>query len=134
MTKFEQMCERLQNKIIDAYENGVTLEDAERAAAEFLHGQLAVSAELKKASLSARMRKTGVKAVRAAIYLKEATKDSKKPSDVLLGALIDSDTIVQGEQEEYDKAEVDSDELERLYNVFREAHIFFRSVSRGRME
>jgi hypothetical protein len=80
------------------------------------------------------MRKAGVKGVRAAIYLDAATKDPKKPSDVMLAAIVDTNDVVQGEQNELDKAEVKRDELERYYNIFRESHIYFRGISKGKFD
>jgi len=68
------------------------------------------------------------------VYLDEAKKQDKKPSDVMLGALVDANDIVAGEQKRFDEAEADRDELERIYNVFREAHIHFRSIAKGRFD
>lgn len=128
------MFKKYEDKIISAYETGVSLEEAERLATEFLHAQLQVSRALKAADLDARMRRSGMKALKAAVYLEGAKKGDKKPSDVMLNAEVDAHEVVQQQQDEFDKAEVERDELERLYNVFREGHIHFRGVSRGRME
>lgn len=131
---FKEFCVAMEDKIISSYESGVSLEEAERLAAEFLHAQIKVSRELKEADLSTRMRKSGLKAVRAAVYLEGATGSEKKPSDVLLNAQVDTNELVSGEQDAYDRAEVALAELERLHSVFREAHIFYRGVSKGRFE
>jgi hypothetical protein len=80
------------------------------------------------------MRKSGVKAIRAAVYLEGATKGEKKPSDVLLEAVVNTDKIVQDEQNALDAAEVRRNGLENYLSVFREAHIFFRGVAKGRFE
>jgi hypothetical protein len=74
-----------------------------------------------------------VKEIRARMYLEECGKADKKPSDVLLGALVDSNPLVMAAQNGFDEAEVDTGELERLYNVFGNAHIHFRTISRGTM-
>lgn len=128
---FKELCQQLENKIQQSYTEGVTLEVAEKLAAEFLHVQMIISTELKKADLDARMRKTGVKALRAAIYMEAATKDPKKPSDVLLQAMVDMNELVQKEQNEYDKAEVETADLERYYNIFQNAHIYYRGIAKG---
>lgn len=130
MTSFKQ----LEAKIQAAYTEGVTVDEAEKLAGEFLHAMLQVSEQLKAADLDSRMRKTGVKAVRAAIYMQEATKDSKKPTEAMLSALVDSHEVVQSEQNSYDLSEANHDELERMYNIFKEAHIFYRGISRGKFE
>ena len=132
--KFKELCDSLEAKIQDSYNEGVTLESAEKLAGEFLFAQMSVSAELKKADLSARMRKSGVKAVRAAVYIEAATKDPKKPTEAMLSSIVDTTDLVQSEQEELDKAEVERDELERFYSIFREAHVHFRGIAKGRFD
>lgn len=128
---FKQLCEQLEAKIQNSYQEGVTLEQAERLAGEFLYAQLQVSAELKTKDLDARMRKSGVKAVRAAIYLDILQKNEKKPTEAQISATIDSDKLVTDEQKALDMSEVDRDELERYYDIFGNAHIFYRSVAKG---
>lgn len=128
---FKKLCVELEAKIEASYEEGISLVDAEKLAGEFLSAQLAVSRELSKADLDSRMRKSGVKAIRAAIYMQEATKGDKKPSDVLLQAMVDMDQLVIGEQKSFDEAEAERDNLERYYNVFQQAHVYFRQLSRS---
>lgn len=127
----KELFAQLETKIQSAYTDGTTLEQAERLAAEFLYAQMQVSNELQKLDLDARMRKSGVKAIRAAIYMEAATKDPKKPSDVMLEAIVNMNELVQGEQNELDKAEVDRAALERYYDIFLNAHIYFRGVAKG---
>lgn len=134
MTNFEKLCKGLEEKIQAAYTEGLTLNEAEKLAGEFLHGMIAVSSELKSADLSARMRKSGLKAVRAGLYLKTIQNKEKKPTEATLAAMVDSDPVVQGEQDAYDTAEVDRDALERYYNIFKEAHVWARGISRGKFE
>lgn len=128
---FKELCDQLEDKIISSYEEGVSLADAEKLAAELLVAKLVVSRELKKADLDSRMRKSGLKAIRAAVYLDAATKGDKKPSDVMLQAMVDVDAIVISEQTAYDEAEVEKAYLERTDNTFEQAHVFFRQTSRG---
>lgn len=128
---FQEFCASLEAKITASYESGVTVEEAERLAGEFLHAQIRTSQELKVQDLGCRMRKSGVKAIKAAVYMEAATKTDKKPSDVMLNAIVDINELVQGEQRAFDEAEAAKDDLERFYNIFREAHIFFRGVSKG---
>lgn len=127
------MCELLESKIVSTYESGVTLETAERLAAEFLHAQMQVSIELKTASLDAKMRKSGMKALRATLYLSECQKGDKKPTEATLSSLLDSNELIQGEQQALDTAEVNKEEFERYYDIFVNAHIYFRGVARGSM-
>jgi len=135
MNKFRELCQQLEDKIKKSYEQGVTLEDAEKLAGEFLYAQLQVSQQLKTASLDARMRKSGVKAIRAAIYLNIVqNQDGKRPTEANIAAMIDSDKLSNEEQLAYDTAEVSSQELERFYNIFSNAHIFYRGISKGKFE
>lgn len=123
----------LEAKIALSYEEGINLETAEKLSAEFLMGQLKVSEELRVKDLDSRMRKSGLKAIRAAVYMEAATKGDKKPSDVMLQAIVDMDQIVTDQQNSFDEAEVERDNLERLYNVFQQAHVYYRQISRGSM-
>lgn len=131
---FKTLVEELTAAIQSSYEQGVTMEEAEKLAAKFLYGQIQVAEKLQVANLDSRMKKTGVKAIRAGVYMAEATRSDKKPSDVLLGALVDQAEAVITAQDLFDKAEVENDMLENYFNIFREGHIYFRGVSRGRFE
>ena len=131
---FQELCKYLENKIQQAYEQGVTIEDAEKLSGEFLVAMMKVSDELKNADLDSRMRKSGLKAIRAAIYLDAATKDPKKPSDVMLEAIVNTNDIVAAEQKAYDEVEANKDNVERYYNIFRESHIHFRAIAKGRFD
>lgn len=131
LVSFKQLCAQLETKIQSAYENGVTLENAEKLAGEFLGAQLKVSTELRKADLDSRMRKSGVKAIRAAVYMEAATKSDKKPTEAMLSSIVDVNDMVQGEQNSLDSAEVERDDLKRYYDIFTNAHIFFRGVAKG---
>lgn len=126
-----ELFEELSKDITLAYESGVTLDQAERLASKFLSAQLSIAKLLETADLDARMKKSGTKAVKAAVYMQEATKTDKKPSDVMLAAKVDMDELVLGEQKSLDEAEVYHDSLERYYSIFKEAHIFFRGVAKG---
>lgn len=129
----KEFCSHLESVIKDSYESGVTVTEAEKLAGEFLLAQMKLSEEMKVWDLDSRMRKSGLKAVRAAIYMEAATKDPKKPSDVLLGAMVDMNDIVQKEQTSFDQAEVENSYYERMYNICREAHIYFRGIAKGNL-
>lgn len=130
---FNELCQQLELKIQNAYTEGISLENAERLSGEFLYAQMQVSNELKKSDLNARMRKSGVKAIRAAIYLQEITGKEKKPTEAQLTAILDSDITVSSEQQSFDEAEVDRASLERYYDIFVQAHVYFRQLAKGSM-
>lgn len=125
------MWEALVEKIKSSYESGITTIEAEKLAGEFLYAQIQVSTQLAKLDLDAKMRKSGVKAVRSAVRSEEVKKHEKKPTESALDDVVNLNEIVQAEQDKLDNAEVSRDELERLYNIFRESHLHFRSIARG---
>lgn len=129
----QQFITKMEDKIKDSYEAGITLEDAEKLSAEFLYAQLKISEELKAKDLDSRMRKQGVKAIRAALYTEACSKADKKPTEAQLTAMLDVNDLVSGEQSAFDVAEVERDELDRAYSVFQAAHVYYRQISRGSM-
>lgn len=128
------LLQKLSEKIRNAYESSVTIDEAEKLAAEFLHAQIEISNALQSVDLDSRMRKSGLKAIKAAVYLEHATKSEKKPTESMLDALVTRDELVQTEQNSFDESESNRLALENQLAIVREAHIFFRGVSRGRFE
>lgn len=124
----------LEQKIIKAYTEGTNLVDAESLAAEFLEAQIKVSEELKEESIRHRMLKADLKERAASVLYAAATAGDKKPSDSILQALVDKDPGVKEAYQVHIVAEEHANELERLYNIFRESHVYFRGISRGKFE
>lgn len=133
-TELMEFCKGLEADIVNAYESACTIEEAEKLAAKFLSAQLRLANQLRTADLDARMRKAGLKAIKATVYMEAATSSEKKPTEAALASMVDSNKIVMGEQASFDKAEVDKDLLQNYFQVFREAHVFFRGISKGRFE
>jgi hypothetical protein len=131
MNKFESIIADLEAKIEASYTEGVTLEEAEKLAGRFLHAQMQVSGELRKADLNSRMRKSGLKAVKAAVYMDIIAKSEKKPTESQMDHMINTNELVSPEQDALDLAETSRDELERLFGVFQAAHVHFRQMSKG---
>lgn len=132
---FQEFCSKLETNIIASYEEGITFDQAERLAGEFLAALMRVSAELKNQDLDARMKKAGYKAMRAACYVGQSTPvEGKKPTEAAIAALVDMDDLVLEEQQKLDTSEVSRDELTRQYNIFKEAHVHFRGISKGRFD
>lgn len=127
----QELCQSLEASIKDAYESSVTVDDAERLAAKFLYGQMQVAQALRSQDLDARMKKSGLKAIKAAVYLAEVGKAEKKPTEAALTSLIDTDGLVQDNQNLLDTAEVDRDLLKSYFDIFNNAHIHFRGVAKG---
>lgn len=132
--KLEKECKELEQVIINSYTEGVTMEDAEKLAARFLGAQMQVAAALSKCDLDARMKKIGLKRIKAQSYLDAASKGDKKPSDVLLNNVVDTDELVAAEQKEFDASEVNAELLQNYLNIFKEGHIYFRSIAKGKFD
>lgn len=132
--KLNEYVKVLEGKIQSSYEEGVTMENAEKLAAEFLRAMMLVSAELRTTDLDARMRKSGVKAVKAKAYLDIVTSQEKKPTETHIQSLIDTNGVVSEAQDNLDVAEVDKAELERYYDIFNNAHIYYRGIAKGKFD
>lgn len=133
-TEFQRFIGKCTKAIQNAYESSPTLDEAEKLAAMFLDAQLRVGAELRSVDLDSRMKKSGLKAVKAAVYREEATRGDKKPTEAMLTALIDSSELVVGSQVQFDEVEVIRDELQNYLSVFKDAHIYFRGIAKGRFD
>jgi len=131
MTKLIKLKSEIEKKIQDTYESGVGMQDAERLSAEFLHFMMTLSTMLSVTSLDARMKKSGVKAIRSAVYLEEVSKSEKKPTEAMLTAILDTNDIISGEQKLLDSAEVETEELKRLYDICNNCHIYYRNIGKG---
>jgi len=124
----------LEQIIIDSYESGITLDEAEKLAGRFLAAQIEVSRELQVADLNSRMRKSGVKAIRAAVYTSTIQQADKRPTEAALDHTLNMDELVLTEQKEFDTTEANKAELERMYSIFQNAHLHFRAIAKGRFE
>lgn len=131
---FRELCQSLEGKIQNSYIEGVTTEAAELLAGEFLYAQMAVSSELKKADLDSRMKKTSLKSIRATMYNGIVSGSDKKPTEASIESQINTNDIVIKTQDELDQSEVERDNLMRCYNIFREAHIHFRGIAKGKFD
>jgi hypothetical protein len=125
--------EQLRQLISSAADQGTSMQEAEKYAAQFLDAQLALSEELQTAELDRRMRKRGLKALKSAVRTNaiRTAEGSRKPTEGVLDDIVNMDELVSGEEASFDEAEVKADALERDYNVFKDAHIYFRGVAKG---
>lgn len=132
--KVAVLCEELAEEIKKSYESGVTMEEAEKLASRFLHAQFVISNNLRTLDLDARMKKSGLKAVKAAVYHDNASKAEKKPSDTYLQNLVDLDENTLAEQRLLDTAEVERDLFQNYLGIFKDAHVHFRTIAKGRFD
>lgn len=129
--KLRDYCNELEKDIQDAYEQSVTMSEAEKLAAKFLGGQIRLSSALAVIDLDRRMKKRGVKAIKSAVRMEEIKKHDKKPTEGFLDDTVNLSDLVNGEEQSFDEAEVEKEEIDRMFGICHEAHIFFRGVSRG---
>ncbi len=129
----KEFLEELEEDIRQAATGQVDADKAKDLAAKFLLAQLEISRSLRKADLDARLNKQGTKQKKAKVYMEEVAKaekgGGKKPSDVLLEQLVNTDPGVNFEQTRLDESEVKRDELQDYQNVFKDAHIYFRKCA-----
>lgn len=123
--------EDLKQDVLNVYEQGISIEDAERKAAKFLHAQIVLSEHIQKADLHARMSKNGYKTLKAKVYLEIVQSAEKKPTETQLESMLATNEQVAASQDTYEKAEVESEALHRLYEIFRDGHIFLRGIAKG---
>ncbi len=126
--------EQLKAEFERAYNGDITIDEAERLAAKFLSARMNTADEIKAASLDARMRKRGLKALKSTVRQQEISKHDKKPTEGQLDDTVNTNQMVQGEERGFDEAEVEVEHLETYLDVFKDAHVYFRGISKGRYE
>lgn len=117
-----------------AYDEGVTMEQAERLAAKFLGAQLKVAEELASIDLDSRMKKNGLKAIKSAVYMQAATAGEKKPSEGFLENTVNLSKDVSDAQDRFDASDARKESLSIYLGIFKDAHIYFRGIAKGRFE
>lgn len=128
---YKELSEQLKQHLKDSSENGTSLELAERLAAKFLYAETITAEELSKKSLDARMKKSGNKAIRSAVYLNIVSSSEKKPTEAQISAMLETDEDVGKQQTLLDEAEVQLAELQNYYDIFNNGHIYYRGVAKG---
>lgn len=129
-----KMFVELEAEIKKAYIDGVSQDRAEMLAGKFLHAQLMISDHIKKLELDRRMRKRGLKALKSAIRTAEIEANDKKPSENVLEDCVNLNEGYKEEEKAFDEAQVNVDDLERMYGIFKDGHVFFRGIAKGRFE
>jgi hypothetical protein len=127
----KKLAAELTVEIEKAYVNSPTMEEAEKLAAKFLAAQMHIANELAVMDLDARMKKAGMKRVRAAVYAETVSSSDKKPTEAMITSIIDTDELVERAQTDFDTAEVEVELLRSYYSIFREGHIYFRGIAKG---
>ena len=128
------VCSELKQIIETAYEQGVSVSEAEKLAAKTLVIRLELSQELKRVDLDSRMKKHGVKVTRADAYMTELKKHDKKPVESFLDATITMDGNVIEAEHDYAKADVQRELIQNYLDIFKDAHIYFRGIAKGTYE
>lgn len=134
MKTISDVLAELRTATDSAYENGVTMPEAEKLAAMALSRSLALADELKVRSLDARMKKHGAKATRAAIYMEELKKHEKKPAEAFLENAVNASDVVAKAEYDLAEAEVNVEHLWSYLGVLKEFHIHHRGIAKGTYE
>lgn len=133
-SKLSLICEELKLAIESAYNEGISIPEAEKLAARTLTARLELSDEIKSAALDARMKKHGAKAVRAAVYMEELAKHEKKPAEAYMEHAVNLSEVVAAEETAFAEAEAELQCLDAYLRIFADAHIYFRAVMKGTFE
>ena len=128
------VCSELKTIIENAYNEGVTVLEAEKLAAKTLVVRLELSQELKIVDLDSRMKKHGVKVTRADAYMEEIEKHDKKPVESFLEATVTMNGAVIEAEHDYAKADVQKEMIQNYLDIFKDAHIYFRGIAKGNYE
>jgi hypothetical protein len=134
MANIFEVCQELKTIIENAYNEGVTIQDAERLAAKTLVVRIDLSQELKVVDLDSRMKKHGVKVTRADAYMEEIKKHDKKPVESFLEAAVTMNGNVIEAEHDYAKADVHREMIHNYLDIFKDAHIYFRGIAKGTYE
>lgn len=124
----------LELDIRKAYEESPTIEEAEKLAAKFLDARIQFGATNRGLNLDVRMKKAALKGAKAGAYIEAATSGDKKPTEAMCQALVDTNQTVVDAQQAFDEAECDAEEAQNFIEVLKEAHIYYRGLSKGRYE
>ena len=130
----ERTFKELKATIDRVYNEGCTVLEAERLAAKTLSVRLEISDRIKEVDLDARMKKHGIKAIRAKEYMDELAKYDKKPAEGLLEHAVNLSELVGAAEGLYNNADTEVDRLKTYLGVFSDAHIFFRTIAKGSYE
>lgn len=129
--EIRDLCDELAIRLIGVQSSFLPPEQIDSLALSFLSVQYALSLEISRVELEARKHKSGLKSIKGAVYLAEASKGDKKPTEAALEAKVNTSELVLSEQSALDEAEVDRDLLQNYLSVFREAHVYFRGISKN---
>lgn len=132
--KLDIVCAELRQAIESAYEQGVTVPEAEKLAARTLTVRLELADEIKVTSLDAKMKRHGVKATRANAYMDEMAKHDKKPAEAFLENAVNLSEAVANEEMAHAEAEAEFQKLIAYLDVFKDAHLYFRNIAKGTFE
>ena len=121
----------LQDIFLKAYNQGTSLEEAERLAARFLTAQMNVAVELEAMDLDTRAKKAGLKAIKAAVYMECVKGSDKKPAEGYLDHYVTLDKTVCDAQDRFDEADARKESLSLFFGIFKDAHIYFRGIAKG---
>src|ERR1035437_7680428 len=112
MNHFESICKELSQTIERVYNEGCTILEAERLAARTLSVRMVLADDIKTKDLDARMKKHGVKAIRAKAYMDELVKYDKKPAETFLENAVNTCALVEAAETLYAVADTEKERLE----------------------
>ena len=126
-----KLCEDLKAAIKKGHETDTSVSEAELLACKALDACLALADEIQSIDLKTRMRKAGVRTIRAQAYMDEIAKHDKKPAEGYLDAAIALQSAVQAAEQDLAEHEVELNRLKTYADVFAESHQYFRAIMKA---
>ena len=124
-------CVELKEAIIKAHQTETSVSEAEQLSAKCLAASMALADDIRAVDLKARMRKIGLRNIRSQAYLDELAKHEKKPTEAYIDAAINLNVDIAPLEMELADKEVELNNLKHYYEVFKEAHQYFRAIMKA---
>jgi len=127
----EELIAKVSKELKLAHREKYEMERAERTAALCLTAQIELSQFLAEAELLAKENKSEVESISSERYY-FFKSGAEKITDVALNRLVDKDEEVKAAKKEQYSAESDYNKWKSLMGTLKDAHIYFRGVSKAK--
>jgi hypothetical protein len=131
-TRVEDLIKQVSIELNIAHSKKYDAVQAELTAALILEAQKELSEFLADAELISKEKKAEVERVEAEQYFFYKGSQKEKTTDVALTRLVSKDrSVLEAKKQQYE-AESDFSKYKNLFGMLKDAHVFFRSLARGK--
>lgn len=128
----EKMIQDIAKELREAHSFKYDVEKAERTAAQCLEAQRLLAEFLSEAEIFSKERKLEVERLSGEKWFYHKANYEGKTTEATLEALVAKDEDVVAAKKEQYKSEADYRKWLNLLNVLKEAHLYYRNLSRGK--